>query len=108
MTSADNIIRDYVHPKDLIDLIELCIEKKAINEVYDVYSLKPIEKFQILEYFSQYYGLQYQINKTHSVSSATGIKPHYFSANRKAESIGYKPKFSSLDCLIEEYNAIQL
>jgi nucleoside-diphosphate-sugar epimerase len=108
VTSADNIIRDYVHPKDLTELIELCIQKKVVNEVYDVYSLKPIEKMEILQYFVNAFDLQYQITNNSDISSATGTKLHYYSNNRKAESIGYKPKFSSLDCLIEEYNAIKL
>jgi nucleoside-diphosphate-sugar epimerase len=107
-TSADNIIRDYVHPKDLIKLIELCIEKNKINEVFDVYSLKPIEKFGILQCFSEKYGLQYEVTDSHTIASATGNKLNYYSTNRKAESIGYKPRISSLDCLIEEYDAMKL
>jgi nucleoside-diphosphate-sugar epimerase len=107
-TSADNIIRDYVHPKDLIKLIELCIEKNKINEVFDVYSLKPIEKFGILQCFSEKFGLQYEVTYNHTITSATGNKLNYYSTNRKAESIGYKPRISSLDCLIGEYDAMKL
>jgi nucleoside-diphosphate-sugar epimerase len=108
LTSADNIIRDYVHPKDLINLIEMCIERKVINEVFDVYSLNPVVKFAILECFSEKYGLQYQVTDSHTIASATGNKLNYYSTNTKAESIGYKPLISSLDCLIEEYNALKL
>lgn len=108
MTSADNIIRDYVHPKDLFQLIELCIEKNKMNDVFDVYSLKPTEKFAILECFSENYGLQYQVTDRHTIASATGNKLNYYSTNRKAASIGYKPLISSLDCLIEEYHAMKL
>jgi nucleoside-diphosphate-sugar epimerase len=49
-TSADNIVRDYVHPEDCLQLIKLCLRENVINNVYDVYSLKPAAKFEILGY----------------------------------------------------------
>jgi nucleoside-diphosphate-sugar epimerase len=107
-TNVENISRDYVHPRDLLSLIECCIEHKKINDVYDVYSLNPVSKNQILEYFSEHHGLNYQFIEDHNTNSSTGNKLSYYSTNRRAERVGYHPKFSSMDCLIEEYNAMKL
>ena len=101
-----NIVRDYVHPMDLIDLINKCIEKQFSNDVYDVYSLSPVKKFTILDYFEKKYGLKYIINNDVNKSTATGKKNIYYSKNRKAEKLGYRPKFTSLDCIINESEEI--
>lgn len=108
VTGNENIIRDYVHPKDILSLIEKCIAKQSLNDVFDVYSLKPVEKFEILDYFSEEYGLKYVVKDNIIISTATGIKEHYYSNNKKAEKIGYFPQFTSLDSIIEETKAILL
>lgn len=102
VTDAQNIIRDFVHPEDLFLLIEKCIAKKNINDVFDVYSRKPVPKFEILHFFEKNYGLKYKIDKRIKVSSITGVKINYYSKSRKAERIGYKPKFTSIDTIVKE------
>ncbi|OQX21091.1 MAG: hypothetical protein BWK75_03930 [Candidatus Altiarchaeales archaeon A3] len=106
ITGKGNIIRDYVHPHDLISLIEKCINKPAFNEVFDVYSLKPVTKFEILDYFAQQYGLKYSIKSNINILTATGTKDNYYSNNKKAEKNGYFPQFTSIDSIIEETKAI--
>lgn len=101
-TDGKNITRDFIHPADLFSLVEKCIVKNKLNDVFDAYSKKQITKFEILEYFKKNYGLKYTVNKNATVSSITGNKNNYYSKNRKAESIGYVPKFTSLDSIIEE------
>lgn len=105
-TGTENIIRDYVHPQDLMSLIEKCIAKQSLNDVFDVYSLKPARKFEILDYFSKQYGLKYTVKDNINIPTATGTKNHYYSNNKKAEKIGYLPQFTSLDSIIEETKAI--
>lgn len=105
-TNAEDVIRDYVHPKDMISLIEKSIAKHSINDVFDVYSLRPTTKFEILNYFSKQYGLKYLVKKHMNISTATGTKIFYYSTNKKAEKIGYFPKFTSLATVIEETKAI--
>jgi nucleoside-diphosphate-sugar epimerase len=102
VTGADNIVRDYIHPKDLFLLIEKCIEKKNINDVFDAYSLKPISKFEILDYFKAEYGLNYKVKDDLKISAITGTKNNYYSNNKKAQQIGYIPKFASIDCIMHE------
>lgn len=105
-TGPVDIVRDYVHPKDLIDLIEKCIENHSLNDAYDVYSLSPVRKFTILDYFSKEYGLKCIIKDDVNKSTLTGEKNIYYSKNRKAEKLCYMPKFTSLDCIIKESEEI--
>lgn len=105
-TGPCNMVRDYVHPMDLMDLIKICIEKHFLNDAYDVYSLNPVRKFTILDYFSKEYGLKYIIKEDAKKSTATGGKNIYYSKNRKTEKIGYMPKFTSLECITKESEKI--
>ncbi|MHB1347585.1 MAG: NAD-dependent epimerase/dehydratase family protein [Candidatus Humimicrobiaceae bacterium] len=106
LTNSNNIVRDYVHPNDLFNLINISINIKKINDVFDVYSLKPITKFEILNYFAENYGLKYKIEEGIFGENITGIKDNYYSINKKAEKVGYIPEFSSLDCIINEAREI--
>lgn len=105
-TGPGNIVRDYIHPEDLLNLVEKCIDKHSLNDVFDVYSLKPVTKFEVLDYFVKQHGLKYYVNDKLFVSTATGTKDCYFSNNKKAEKIGYFPRFTSLQSIIEGSKAI--
>ena len=105
-TGSVDMVRDYVHPLDLADLIEKCIEKHFLNDAYDVYSRNPVRKFTILDYFSKEYGLKCIIKNDVNKSTLTGEKNIYYSKNRKAEKLGYMPKFTSLNCIIKESEEI--
>lgn len=106
VTDVKNITRDFVHPQDLASLIERCMENKLLNDTFDVYSLSPITKFNIIDYFSEQYGLKYTIKDDINKTTATGSKDNYFSKNRKAQQIGYVPNFTSLDSIILESKEI--
>ena len=99
ITNSDNIIRDYSHPYDLFSLILKCINKKYLNEVYDTYSKNPISKFELLNFYSKIYGLQYIIDEKLLFNNPTGQKKYYFSNNHKAEEIGFLPKYSSMKAI---------
>lgn len=106
ITGPDNIVRDYVHPKDLFELLDKCIERHRLNDVFDVYSLKPVSKFEIIEYFQKEYGLEYIINNGFISSSATGSKENYYSISKRAGKISYSPQFTSLDSIVQETAAM--
>lgn len=106
VTNSDNIIRDFIHPEDLHLLIERCIVNKPINDAFDVYSKAPISKFEILDSLSQRYGLEYVLKEDTHFSSPTGIKMNYYSTSKKAEKIGYFPKYSSLETITGEIEFI--
>jgi nucleoside-diphosphate-sugar epimerase len=106
ITDSNNIVRDYIHPKDLHSLIEKCIEKYKINDVFDAYSLKPVTKFEILDYFKNKYRLNYIVKTDVNIIALTGSKDNYYSNNRHAQEIGYKPQFTSMDSIIQESKEI--
>jgi len=97
-----NIVRDYIHPEDLFSIIRKCMGARKINAAFDVISTKPVEKKEILDYFSSEYGLKHKIARSLSHGSATGSKNIYCSKYKSAKSIGYKPSFSSMDAIKEE------
>ena len=101
LTGKNDIVRDYIGSEDLYSLICCCIKKKK-NGVYDVYSQKPVRKFEILESFQKRFKLDYKVSATVKSASVTGEKNMYFSKNKNAEKIGYAPKYNSLELLIKE------
>jgi nucleoside-diphosphate-sugar epimerase len=102
VTENVNIVRDYVHPEDLFSIIRKCLDAGKTNEAFDVTSSKPVEKKEILDYFSSEYGLKYEISQSFSHASATGSKNIYCSNYNNAASIGYKPVYSSMDTIVQE------
>lgn len=107
-TSEDDMTRDYVCSQDLLKLIILCIQNKKLNDVFDVYTLKPISKFELLNFFKKKYGLKYEILTTEEHFSPTGKKIEYFSNNHKAESLGYSPAHTSLSGIEFEMKFINI
>ena len=101
-TDNMNIVRDYVHPKDLFSVIRKCIEVGKINGAFDVASVKPVEKWEILDYFSSEYSLKYKIIPSLNYVSPTGSKNIYCSTYNNTTRLGYKPTFSSMDTIKEE------
>ena len=83
-------------------MIEKCIKKNTINDTFDVYSKKPISKFDIIDYFSKELDLKFKIMDKPVEISPTGIKKNYFSSSQKASKIGYEPEFTSLDTIQDE------
>lgn len=102
MTSPDDIARDYIGVTELWDLMKLVMKKGVINDVFDIYSAKPVSKFTLLKFLKRKYGLQYSIAKTSQQQSPTGIKDAYYSKSRKAETVGYLPKRTSLEVIDDE------
>jgi nucleoside-diphosphate-sugar epimerase len=107
LTDAVPFVRDYVHFQDLAACIELCLGRPGINAGLDMYSLLPIDKFGILKFFQENFGLEYRVDGPAAGASPTGNKANYYSLSRTAESLlGYRPTRSSLDCLREEATAL--
>ena len=102
----ESIHRDYVGPHDLTALVAALVEAEATNDVYDVYSLAPAEKFELLDHFASRYGLSYDVRQDRTAPPATGIKPHYYSTNRRAALIGYTPTRTSIQSLTKEIDAL--
>jgi nucleoside-diphosphate-sugar epimerase len=106
-TSGDAMTRDYLHPDDFHRLIEAVLEAPATNAAVDAYSCAPIDKEALLAAMVQTFGLQYEKADGPVASiNATGVKPNYYSTSRRAASLGYAPKYTSLEGLVLEITAI--
>lgn len=106
-TSGDLLVRDYLHPQDFYQLIGCILNAEPTNTVVDCYTAAPIEKHILLETMSAAFGLRYEVASGFNASiNATGVKPNYYSKNRKAAEFGYVPIFSSLDALMMEVSAL--
>jgi len=106
VTGPHDIIRDFVHPEDLTALVRCLMREERINDVFDVYSAGPAGKFEIIEAFAASGALRYRVLEQHAAVTATGTKSNYFSRNRRAENVGYHPRFTSLDCILQEAGVI--
>ena len=101
-TDGMDIVRDYLHPKDLFSIVRKCMDAGKINTAFDVKSASPAKKFEILDYFSAEYGLKYEVRESLELVSGTGPKNIYCSNYNKALEIGYKPEFNSMDAIKQE------
>lgn len=105
-TSSEDMIRDYLHPKDLVQLITKVLKGPPSNIGLDCYTKNSISKSEILNLFESRYGLQVEISKESKILNSTGLKSNYFSVNFKAGDYGYKPEFSSYDGLVDSLDAM--
>jgi nucleoside-diphosphate-sugar epimerase len=102
VTDSTNIVRDYLHPEDLFEMVRKSTHAGKINQAIDVNSLRPVAKQEILDYFARDYGLKYERRDRSENASATGTKCNYYSTCNRASPVGYIPRFSSMDTLKNE------
>jgi nucleoside-diphosphate-sugar epimerase len=108
-TSADFIMRDYLHPSDFYQLLSVLVAAPTgTNAVVDCYSLAPIEKKELLETMQEKFDLRYEVVQNVGNITATGSKPHYYSLNTIASDFGYKPRLNSLDGILLEVSKMLL
>ena len=103
-TSNDNIVRDFITPPDFYHLIQTIIDYSPINIALDCYTRAPISKLNLLSELKNIYSLEYFIDRSANIINATGLKENYYSENHIAEIMGYKPKKTSLENIIQEIN----
>ena len=106
VTNREDVARDYANPSDLANLVSAIIEGHPLNDVFDVYSAEPVTKFALLDHCAERYGLVYAVKPEWGISSPTGDKSKYFSTNRRATSVGYVPRYTSIESLTREMDAI--
>lgn len=101
-TSADYIVRDFLHPSDFYRLVSALLAAPPANAVVDCYSRAPIDKPALLTAMQEQFGLQYEVTKTTVSINATGSKPYYYSLNKRAAAFGYEPALSSSQGILME------
>lgn len=92
VTSKKNFLRDLISAKDLVRLISI-LEKKKINDTFDVFSNKPVTKKDILIFFEKK-GLKLSINTKEILNLK---KPKFISKCLKAKLVGFKKQYSSIE-----------
>ena len=102
-TSADYIVRDFLHPSDFYCLVRALLAAPPANATIDCYSREPIDKPTLLAIMQEKFGLQYEITGVTAGVNATGGKPYYYSLNRRAADFGYQPSLTSLEGLLIEF-----
>ena len=101
-TSADYIVRDFIHPSDFGNLVNAILAAPAANAVVDAYSKAPIDKLSLLSAMQEKFGLQYEPVQTGAGINATGCKSHYYSLSERAAEFGYFPVMTSLEGVLRE------
>jgi nucleoside-diphosphate-sugar epimerase len=104
-TSADYIVRDYLHPADFYRLVCALLSAPATNVVVDCYSCAPVDKPNLLAAIQEKFGLRYEVVEAAGVN-ATGNKPYYYSLNTHAGDFGYQPGLTSLEGVLKESGKI--
>ena len=101
-TSVDNIMRDFITPPDFHNLIQSIIDFRSVNMALDCYTKSSVSKLDLLSKLKNIFNLQYSFERMPKIIDATGVKQCYYSVNRSANKIGYIPKNTSLDGVVEE------
>ncbi|MBK26351.1 MAG: hypothetical protein CME70_20295 [Halobacteriovorax sp.] len=98
VTSTQNIVKDYVHPVDLLNLAIMLWEKGQINCALDLSSAAPVKKSEIIEYFEQ----KHQLKVEYKEMEFKGTKVNYYSTSKEALELGFSPLGTSLECIAKE------
>ncbi|HLP97579.1 MAG TPA: NAD-dependent epimerase/dehydratase family protein [Sideroxyarcus sp.] len=101
-TSADYIVRDFLHPDDFYRLVVAVLAAPAGNAALDCYSRAPVDKPSLLAAMQTEYGLRYETTDSTAGVNATGNKSHYYSLNMRAADFGYQPALTSLEGVLRE------
>ncbi len=94
VTSTQDIKRDFIHPKDLFQLVWACILTPS-NCAYDVVSLAPISKHDLLEALKKKYGLHVILQES---SVPVGPRQDYYSTVQDSFVL-HKPQYTSLEAI---------
>lgn len=100
-TNGLDVVRDFLGPEDFHQLLSLALAAPPRNEAYDCYTRAPVAKFALLQAMQQRFGLRYEVDQV-ALPNATGAKPHYYSTNRRAEALGYRPARTALETVLDE------
>lgn len=102
-TSHENIVRDYVGPLEIAQMIQGILMSPPCNTAIDCFTQSPIDKFSMLERMKNEFGLQYELVERKTGIVPTGAKLNYYSKSRKAaELFGYVPAASSMEIVMEQ------
>lgn len=104
--SPEPMIRDYLHPEDFCQIIDCILSYGHLNLAADCYSLAPVDKLTILTELENAYNLKWRFASDVDIVRATGSKSNYYSENYVLSSLGYEPKYSSIETIKTEFGKV--
>lgn len=102
VTSAENIVRDYIGPRDFFALVSLFLDAPFVNAAFDCYTRSPVDKMSLLNAMQVEFGLTFELTEKPAGVNGTGGKQAYYSTSRAASSIGYRPEKTALETVLDE------
>jgi len=100
-TDRHDIARDYLHPDDLVSAIVAAVRSTPLNGAYDLASVAPVRKFELLRRFHEKFNLQWQVRS----STSKPDKLNYYSRDRALSRYGFVPKLSALEAVMDQATA---
>jgi nucleoside-diphosphate-sugar epimerase len=100
-TDAHDIARDYLHPDDFVSAIIAAVRSTPLNGAYDLASVAPVHKFELLRRFGEKFDLQWQVRS----STAKPNKLNYYSRDRALSGYGFVAKRSALEAVMDQATA---
>ena len=97
-TDEHDIARDYLHPDDLVSAIVAVVRSTPLNGAYDLASVSPVHKFELLRRFQEKFDLQWQVKS----STSKPNKLNYYSRDRALSRYGFVPKLSALEAVMDQ------
>jgi nucleoside-diphosphate-sugar epimerase len=106
-TSHENIVRDYVGPHEISQLIQRVLSAPPTNVAIDCYTKSPVDKLSMLKRMQSEFDLKFELVERQTGLLATGAKWNYYSTSKKAEKLfGYAPKDDSMDVILKQSRLI--
>lgn len=105
LVDSNDFVRDFLCASDFGEFIKCCL-KNFEKGTIDTYTRAPVSKFELLTELHKLYGLNYKVTNIDRSSLLGGVKSCYYSVNKSAGNIGYKPKYTSLEGIIKEIDLI--
>lgn len=101
------MVRDYLDPPGMSALFDAALSAPpGFNGAVDAYSAAPIDKRALVALFEREFGMRAAWREAADIVNATGSKPFYFSENRAAGALGYRPLHTSAEAVTAEIAAL--
>jgi nucleoside-diphosphate-sugar epimerase len=104
-TNSTDIVRDYISPRDLFELVWKILQYDPINCVIDARSARPVRKSELLDSLSTVFGLKIELIDM-DLSTVSGKKSLYYSISEKMTQFGVEPREGSLEFILAEMPAL--
>ncbi len=105
VTSADDMVRDYAGAEELVALIQYWEAAAAPNTPLDLYTKAPVSKLELLDIVQSRFGVEVD-TRGGIEGSPTGTKPVYASQNYAAAALGYSPRRTAAEIVVEFLDAV--